>query len=527
LYGLNVDAVMAQDSSTGMLWSLADRLGSIDLLTDEDGIVVNKRTFDSFGQVLSQTNPSVSFRYGYTGRELDLESGLHYYRVRYYDSNVGRFISVDPIGFEAGDTNLYRYVSNNATNANDPTGLWLNFAIGAALGGGIDLAVQLWEQKGDLSKIDPTRLAISTISGAIGGGIGGALTKGGFLVKGTALADKGLGLGARTAINAGVGFNLGYWGKVAENGIKGQDLTEGALFTGVAGGAGGALGELIPVGTSNLAKGTINNLVDSKFWNNYGGQILQSIDGISKYSSQVLQNIDNSARTIVKNIKNAPENLPIFLSNRVTDARIILNPKIRFSDRINTADTEILNTLRQETADLVSRNNQINPDNKLLQFRKGSRKKILDDETSLAQAIINIEGNPVVQTRSFSGQKNFADNLLQENPLATQYAPFNSDPAFKAYKPAVNDFTERVSDTEFKILNQIYSATQDTPNATGTVKFIGNRETCYSCQKVALEFMKACPNIKLEFVYTATERNRFKLFYNRVRNYGSNLRWNG
>jgi YD repeat-containing protein len=71
LYGLNVDAVMAQDSPVGMVWSLADRLGSIDTLTDEDGNVVDKRTFDSFGRVLSESNPSVSFRYGYTARELE------------------------------------------------------------------------------------------------------------------------------------------------------------------------------------------------------------------------------------------------------------------------------------------------------------------------------------------------------------------------------------------------------------------------------------------------------------------------
>jgi hypothetical protein len=68
LYGLDVDAVLAQDSSTGMVWSLADRLGSIDLLTDKDGVVVDKRSFDSFGRLIDQSNPSVSFRYGYTGR---------------------------------------------------------------------------------------------------------------------------------------------------------------------------------------------------------------------------------------------------------------------------------------------------------------------------------------------------------------------------------------------------------------------------------------------------------------------------
>jgi RHS repeat-associated protein len=136
LYGLNVDAVMAQDSSAGMVWALADRLGSIETLTDKDGNVVNKRNFDSFGRILSETNPSVSFRYGYTGRERDLESGLDYYRARYYDPQVGRFISVDPMGFEAGDTNLYRYVGNNSTNATDPSGELIQIG-GAALAGGI------------------------------------------------------------------------------------------------------------------------------------------------------------------------------------------------------------------------------------------------------------------------------------------------------------------------------------------------------------------------------------------------------
>jgi RHS repeat-associated protein len=123
LYGTNVDAVMAQDSPTGMVWSLSDRLGSVNLLTDASGVVVDKRTFDSFGRVLSETNPGVKFRYGYTGREQDGETGLDYYRARYYDAANGRFISVDPIGFGAGDTNLYRYVGNSSVNGVDPSGL--------------------------------------------------------------------------------------------------------------------------------------------------------------------------------------------------------------------------------------------------------------------------------------------------------------------------------------------------------------------------------------------------------------------
>ena len=86
---------------------------------------------------MSETNPGVKFRYGYTGREQDGETGLDYYRARYYDAANGRFISVDPIGFEAGDTNLYRYVGNNSTNSTDPSGMiapivWAGIVLGGA-----------------------------------------------------------------------------------------------------------------------------------------------------------------------------------------------------------------------------------------------------------------------------------------------------------------------------------------------------------------------------------------------------------
>ncbi|MDV3349818.1 RHS repeat-associated core domain-containing protein [Leptothoe sp. LEGE 181152] len=62
------------------------------------------------------------FRSGYTGRERDDATGLIYYRARYYDPAVGRFISEDPLGFDAGDANLYRYVFNSPTNYTDPSG---------------------------------------------------------------------------------------------------------------------------------------------------------------------------------------------------------------------------------------------------------------------------------------------------------------------------------------------------------------------------------------------------------------------
>jgi len=61
-------------------------------------------------------------RYTYTGREYDSDTRLYYYRARFYDPHIGRFVSEDPIGFGGGDVNLYSYVGNNGLNYLDPFG---------------------------------------------------------------------------------------------------------------------------------------------------------------------------------------------------------------------------------------------------------------------------------------------------------------------------------------------------------------------------------------------------------------------
>jgi RHS repeat-associated protein len=122
LYGTGIDRVLADETPTSIVWALADNQGTVKDLIDNVGNAVSHINYDSFGRVVSQTG-SVDFRYGYTGREQDAETGLDYYRARYYDVANGRFISEDPIGFAAGDTNLYRYVGNSPVNWIDPSGL--------------------------------------------------------------------------------------------------------------------------------------------------------------------------------------------------------------------------------------------------------------------------------------------------------------------------------------------------------------------------------------------------------------------
>jgi RHS repeat-associated protein len=120
LSGPGIDNHLRQTSATSEVsYYLTDHLGSTAGLTDSTGNVVERESYDSFGNSAS----SARTRYGYTGRERDPDSGLLYYRARWYDPQVGRFISEDP-AYMADGPNMYSYVGNNATNKIDPQGLF-------------------------------------------------------------------------------------------------------------------------------------------------------------------------------------------------------------------------------------------------------------------------------------------------------------------------------------------------------------------------------------------------------------------
>jgi RHS repeat-associated protein len=91
-------------------------------LTDSGGNSVKSYTYKGFGEIYSETGSLVQ-PFKFTGREYDPESGLYFYRARYYDPRAGRFLTKDPIGFMGGDVNLYRAMGNNPVNRRDPFGL--------------------------------------------------------------------------------------------------------------------------------------------------------------------------------------------------------------------------------------------------------------------------------------------------------------------------------------------------------------------------------------------------------------------
>ncbi len=120
LNGPGIDNKLRVQTGSDVKYFLSDHLGSTNALTDGSGNVTSSATYDSFGNATG----NLATRYKFTGREFDDFTGLHYYRARWYDSNLGRFISEDPIGFAGGDVNLYGYVGNGPLGAVDPFGLY-------------------------------------------------------------------------------------------------------------------------------------------------------------------------------------------------------------------------------------------------------------------------------------------------------------------------------------------------------------------------------------------------------------------
>ena len=134
-----VDQVLARVDYTGgtpvTAWYLTDRQGSVrGILSDSGGTLLDFQSYDAFGDIVSQTNASYADRYGYTGRELDSLTGQQYNRNRWYNVSTGSWTTRDPLGFLAGNADLYDYVNNNAANMTDPTGLaatdsWTDFVV--------------------------------------------------------------------------------------------------------------------------------------------------------------------------------------------------------------------------------------------------------------------------------------------------------------------------------------------------------------------------------------------------------------
>ena len=129
--GLNLDENIARLAMTPA--GIVDLARSRQMLTDaihstlaqtnaQGSGIANSYGYSPYGQSSTIGPDATNNPSQYTGRENDADTGLMFYRARYYDPVLKRFISEDPIGL-AGGMNVYAYVNGNPVSLNDPTGL--------------------------------------------------------------------------------------------------------------------------------------------------------------------------------------------------------------------------------------------------------------------------------------------------------------------------------------------------------------------------------------------------------------------
>jgi RHS repeat-associated protein len=133
--GLGIDNPTSLYRGRDVYWYHSDALGSIHQMTDSDQAVQRSYDYSAFGKIISETG-SLANPFTYTARERDSDSGLYYYRARYYDAAAGRFLSRDAFfmspeflsknllfSYWIAVSNIYRYVNNNPIMLLDPSGL--------------------------------------------------------------------------------------------------------------------------------------------------------------------------------------------------------------------------------------------------------------------------------------------------------------------------------------------------------------------------------------------------------------------
>ena len=114
-----LDEIFTRTDSAGRVSFLSDFLSSTVALTDSTPSATTQYTYEPFGTTTTSGSTNGN-SFQYTGREND-SGALYFYRSRYYNSQLSRFISEDPIGLRGG-ANLYSYVGNRPTGLSDPMG---------------------------------------------------------------------------------------------------------------------------------------------------------------------------------------------------------------------------------------------------------------------------------------------------------------------------------------------------------------------------------------------------------------------
>jgi len=234
--GRGVDQPIAIVTAAGVkTYFHQDKTGSVVATSNASGAITEgPYTYDPYGNCLvggAACSGVNSVAYKYTGRRLDPETGLYYYRARYYDPVHGRFMQTDPVGY-APDMNWYAYVHNDPVDMTDPTGLACDLDFGC------QPMFNSQENYGNVAK--GVAIALPVTAGVAVAGVAGPTTAVGAI-----------------AISAGVGGTVAAAHSSAQGNSAGQvavDATKGTVTSamtaaggkvgGIAGGAGTVSGEM-------------------------------------------------------------------------------------------------------------------------------------------------------------------------------------------------------------------------------------------------------------------------------------------
>ena len=210
-YLARVDGVIG-DAEAQQYFYHTDHLGSIRVITDQAGKVVYNADYLAFGSQYTEDGDFEEL-HGFTGKEYDSDIGLYYFNARWYDPDLGRFISEDPVA-DPNNPNLYSYCGNNPVIRVDPSGKIWGILIGALLGG-----LDAYLCGGDFMQ----GFVMGAFTGALGGAVGSAL--------------QNTAWGAALAKSSGIGFSAvsGAIGGGITGELFGEGFGKGAVYGAVGG----------------------------------------------------------------------------------------------------------------------------------------------------------------------------------------------------------------------------------------------------------------------------------------------------
>lgn len=258
LAGSTIAQLETSSSVTATKYLHTHALGSPVASSNLSGQLIERTHFEPYGTPINRNVDGI----GYSGHKMDANTSLTYMQQRYYDPQLGLFLSVDPVSAYASQKhfNRYNYAYSNPYSFSDPDGRnpLVPFIYGAVAGGLADIAVQ--KLMNPDKPIDKVEVGVAAVVGSFSGGTGGLLV--------SAVSSGTISVGRAVIIQTVVNAFAGGAGSVTENAIKGQPITaEGVTTNALGSAAGGLAGSGVGAAMGDFAgpaaRGTLQRLSQS------------------------------------------------------------------------------------------------------------------------------------------------------------------------------------------------------------------------------------------------------------------------